>query len=167
MGKAKPRKDNHLVAGILFLILFLLFAGWLLIPILGPEIENAQHMRALQDRGVLADGCVIDKDAHEGFRTGPELTYSFLTSEGLYQGRLRVTEQDFEQTYVGSCFNILYLPEDPTINDAQSRVQAYNLNPHSWERLWFVPLVPAGLVLMILAAIITYYRRRKLKGKNG
>ena len=166
MRKAKPRKDNYLVAGVLFLILFLLFAGWLLAPILGPELEEAQHMHALLDHGVVADGCVIDKDAHEGFRGPPELIYSFLTADGLHQGRLQVSDQDFEQTYVGSCFNILYLPEDPTVNDAQARVEAFNLEPHSSDRLRFVPLVLGGLAIMILAAIVNYYRVRGLGKRN-
>ncbi len=160
MTDSKPRKENYPLAIFLFFILFLIAAGWLLIPGLQPAFEESAQMSALQNHGTFASGCITAKDAHEGWRGLPELIYQFQTSNGTFDGRIKVTKEVFEQCQVGNCLDIVYLPENPGINSARSYVEAWD-SQESWpSQLSFVPVVLAFILLMFVLMILNFFRRR-------
>jgi hypothetical protein len=160
MTDPKPRKENYPLAIFLFFILFLIAAGWLLIPGLQSAFEESSQISSLQNRGTFASGCITAKDAHEGWRGLPELIYQIQTSNGIFDGRIKVTEAVFEQYQVGNCIDIVYLPENPGVNSARSYVEAWDFQEYWSSRLSFVPIILASILLMIVFAILNFFRRR-------
>lgn len=160
MTDPKPRKENYPLAIFLFFILFLIAAGWLLIPGLQPAFDESSQMSALQDHGTLTSGCITAKDAHEGWRGLPELIYQFQTPNGIFDGRVKVTEEVFAQHQLGNCFEIVYLPETPSVNYARSYVEAWDSQEYWSSQLSFVPIGLASILLMIVFAILNFFHRR-------
>lgn len=101
---------------------------------------------------------MIDKDAHEGFRELPEVIYNSQTERGIFSGRIRVADMAFEQMVLGSCFKIMYLPEDPTINSAQAYVEVFDGSEY-----WSTHLAALPPVLGFIAFMILNYLRFKRK----
>jgi hypothetical protein len=167
MGKAKPRKENYLLAGCLFFILFLITAGWLLIPGLRIRLAESQRMLALRDQGVVSTGCITQKDAHEGFRRLPEVFYDFQTPNGVFEGRIGVAVEFFEQVNIGTCLSIVYLPNDPNTNSLQSYVESFNLSEHWSEDSRLSLTMVSFVAFMTLLAAFSYpHRHRFIKLKQ-
>jgi hypothetical protein len=160
-GAIKRRKENYALAGCLFAILFLIWGGWLLSPVVGPAFTESQNMLSLQKRGIGASGCIIERNSREGQRGNPVLTYFFQTPSGVFQGQIEVNRQFFDQSQLGQCFPIVYLADNPAVNSASSFVEAFDPSAYwsTYTRLGVFTV--AGLFLLVVAVLASYFRRRK------
>jgi hypothetical protein len=160
MMQSVPRKENYRLAAFLFLILFVITAGWLILPGLQAPLEESRRMSALQDHGILTSGCIVAKDAHEGWRGLPILLYQFQTAAGAVDGQMKVTDEFFAQAQIGQCLDVAYLPEDPLVNAPQNYVADFNPQEFWGGQLSFIPYVVGFSILVILGAILNFYWRR-------